>query len=459
MSTPFTAELPPFDPDEDPSTTPQHWKNYLRKVERALVAWGIKEDARKHSILLHCGGDKLDLIEQNLVYDKTANALFENLKTALNTYFEPKRNVTFSTYVFCQMKQEEGEGIDAFVTRLRNQASMCDFADENRRIKDQVVFRCLSKKVRNKALADDQSLEDLLKNARCQETAQREAGEIEKGLGNEGLEFDALRISKQPGKYSAKLKQGSQFSPQAANPQPTTSTWNRDKSNRPRQNNYQFQGQKKPEEGCRYCVGPRHPREDCPAKDKTCFNCNLTGHFSARCRSKRPIRQLETDTNQDDEEESDCESQFAYRVTAVNNVDMNSDTDNFPMLVNDQKLKFCLDLGSHGDIIPMKEYDKMRPKPELEWSDQKFRAFGAEKTFKSRGCFVGSLKASVEGKAITSKIHVVDLPGKTCCLLSKKSCTKLGLITFNLPKNVNAVSSPSISGLIDQFPEVFESGI
>ena len=134
----------------------------------------------------------MDLIEQNLVYDKTANALFENLKTALNTYFEPKRNVTFSTYVFCQMKQEEGEGIDAFVTRLRNQASMCDFDDENRRIKDQVVFRCLSKKVRNKALADDQSLEDLLKNARCQETAQREAGEIEKGLGNEGLEFDAL---------------------------------------------------------------------------------------------------------------------------------------------------------------------------------------------------------------------------------------------------------------------------
>ena len=31
MTTPFTAELPPFDPDEDPSTTPQRWKNYLRK--------------------------------------------------------------------------------------------------------------------------------------------------------------------------------------------------------------------------------------------------------------------------------------------------------------------------------------------------------------------------------------------------------------------------------------------
>ena len=206
MATNFTADLPPFNPDEDPSSTPQRWKSYLRKLERALVAWNIKDDSRMASILLHCGGDKLDEIEQTLTYDKTEGSVFANLSKALTDHFEPKRNVTFSTYQFYQMKQEEGEGIDAFVTRLRNQAAMCDFQDVDRRIKDQIVFRCLSKKVRNKALTQDLSLKDLLAEARCQETAQREAGEIEKGLSSESTEKETFRVSHQPGKYSARLR-------------------------------------------------------------------------------------------------------------------------------------------------------------------------------------------------------------------------------------------------------------
>ena len=177
MATSFLTDIPPFDPDEDPYTTPQRWKDYLRKIERALQAWDIKDDGRRHSVLLHCGGDKLDKIEQHLTYDKTEkDALFKNCCEAFTTYFEPKRNITFSTYVFMQLKQEENESIDAFVTRLRTQALMCDFQDTERRIKDQVVFHCTSKKVRNKALSDDLKLDALLKEARCQEAARREAG-------------------------------------------------------------------------------------------------------------------------------------------------------------------------------------------------------------------------------------------------------------------------------------------
>ena len=98
MATSFLTDIPPFDPDVDPYTTPQRWKDYLRKIERALQAWDIKDDGRRHSVLLHCGGDKLDKIEQHLTYDKTEkDALFKNCCEAFTTYFELKRNITFST--------------------------------------------------------------------------------------------------------------------------------------------------------------------------------------------------------------------------------------------------------------------------------------------------------------------------------------------------------------------------
>ena len=49
-----------------------------------------------------------------------------------------------------------------------------------------------------------------------------------------------------------------------------------------------------------------------------------------------------------------------------------------------------------------------------------------------------------------SNINMVDLPGKTYNLLSKKSCKKLGL-----PKEVNALSVPNVTDLVNKFADIF----
>ena len=192
-------EFPPFDPDKDPATTPQRWGQYLRKVDNALTAWGITDDDRKHAFLIHYGGDKIETIEQTLTYTKAKDVKFKNLSEALTAYFEPKRNITFATYQFAQMKQEESEMIDGFVTRLRTQAALCDFDNSERRIKDQIVFGCRSKKVRHKALHEDMTLEKLIKEARCEEAATQQAEVIEKGQAQESSEAETFRVSRQPG--------------------------------------------------------------------------------------------------------------------------------------------------------------------------------------------------------------------------------------------------------------------
>ena len=54
---------------------------------------------------------------------------YQQVKAKLDTYFEPKINITFETCSFRQLTQVEDEPIDKFVTRHREAASRCQFHD------------------------------------------------------------------------------------------------------------------------------------------------------------------------------------------------------------------------------------------------------------------------------------------------------------------------------------------
>ena len=71
------------------------------------------------------------------------------------------------------MAQEQDEYINKFVTRLREAAKRCDFHDKDSEIKDQIVRKCFSDRLRRKALREDPSLANLLSAARVMETAMR----------------------------------------------------------------------------------------------------------------------------------------------------------------------------------------------------------------------------------------------------------------------------------------------
>ena len=58
----------------------------------------------------------------------------------LNMYFTPIVNVSYTRHVFRQMKQNEGETILQFVTRLRIVANDCDYGNNrNDFVKDLVI--------------------------------------------------------------------------------------------------------------------------------------------------------------------------------------------------------------------------------------------------------------------------------------------------------------------------------
>ena len=93
-----------------------------------------------------------------------------------------KKNIDFETFKFRQCRQNEGETIDAFHTRLRLLAARCDFANEDREIKAQILQGCTSSRLRKRALRDEKlTLTQLLDKltARLLELSDKQAQEIE----------------------------------------------------------------------------------------------------------------------------------------------------------------------------------------------------------------------------------------------------------------------------------------
>ena len=72
-------------------------------------------------------------------------------------------NLTFDTYNFRQLYKKEGESLDKFMTRLRETAKRCNFDSIDLEIKYQIVQKCLSDRLRRKALRDDPLLHNNIK--------------------------------------------------------------------------------------------------------------------------------------------------------------------------------------------------------------------------------------------------------------------------------------------------------
>ena len=74
---------------------------------------------------------------------------------ALEHYFKPAKNVIYKHYVFGCCKQEDGESIDSFVTRLREKAATCDYgALRDELIRDTIVLGITDEGTRRRLLRE-----------------------------------------------------------------------------------------------------------------------------------------------------------------------------------------------------------------------------------------------------------------------------------------------------------------
>ena len=435
-----TSQLnfPPFDTSEQSSLS-QRWSRYVQKFSNFLTAMNISDKKRQRAMLLHFAGDSVYEIFETLPDNG------EDYATAiakLNLYFNPKKNVEYETFVFRNAKQNHGESLDQFHTRLRQLASTCEFGDVDREVKTQLICSCTSSKLRRQGLQDSGiTLEQLLDRGRAVETSERQAKGIE--ASDPEPSANALRT---PSRHRPRQYEKS-----------------RDKRQASHKGNERETGHESGQ-SCFNC-GNSYPHpggmKSCPAQGKRCSSCGKDNHYSRLCLSSgsgsekkvprgkpRHRRQRHHASALDDpESDSGPESDFTFTLGACVAVNQRK-TPSTTVTVQGSKINFMVDTGASVNILPQRVYKQYASSlPPLQHSTLDVFPYAAKKSLNVMGKFEAPVKS--RDKSCTATFYVVS-GGNTPLLCYTTSC-ELGLVTITCAMDTHG-------DLSQQFPKVF-SGI
>ena len=220
--------------------------------------WNHSDKIQKRAIVLHLAGTDVQEIFETLTEtgDDYVTALAK-----LTEHFEPQKNISFERHNFRQAVQESGETIDRYVTRLKYLVKSCEYDNPDDRIRNQVVDKCSSNRLRRRLLRETPlTLAKTLTIARLLEVSERQVSQMETGSGQaNALQLHTAsnpRSRHKPGKHGSFAV------------------------NKPR-------GRASSSKSVCYCCGnPGHRAKDpmCPANGKTCNNCRRVGHFGRVCK-------------------------------------------------------------------------------------------------------------------------------------------------------------------------------
>jgi hypothetical protein len=160
----------------------ENWKKFETQWKYYEIAAGFAkadEPVRVAALLTVIGEEAVEVFETfEWAKDDDKDKIKEVLKK-FKEYCIPRANVLFETFRFGSRKQESGETIDCFVTALRRLAEGCEFADKDRRIRDQVVLGMKDDRVRERILREaNPDLKKVVDYVRASETAERQTLEM-----------------------------------------------------------------------------------------------------------------------------------------------------------------------------------------------------------------------------------------------------------------------------------------
>ena len=302
-----------------------NWKIFKQRFQLFVSASGAKEKLKEEGqlvdLLLHVAGNDAMTIFNAFVYKE--NEKPHELKTVLTKFgehFEPVVQDAWERWQLRQLKQNEGEKFDTYLTRLRTKAKDCQFpeAEVDNQIRDQLVQGVNSEKLREKLWRFEKlTLNDVMKVAHSFETAEEHCKTFQQ----------AVKVSYVNKKTDYSRKQMTTAkADESADSRSTTGSTTRPQAQ-----------QKKP---CRQC-GYMHKYGKCPAYGQMCKKCNGRNHFAKMCRTSNVNRNADRPVHMVDSEQS--EEPEVYFCGVINTYAKNTEQDYINELNTSQDDKISLD--------------------------------------------------------------------------------------------------------------------
>ena len=348
----------------------------------------------------------------------------------LDAYFKPKANVAFERSQFRSIAQQSNESMDQYITRLRQKAVYCNFTNVEENIRDQVIEKCYSQRLRRKLLEkSDVSLDNLREIARSLEASESQASTME-------LKESVNKIRH---KFMPKSQVAGAYRPQAHG------------AYKNRNGTEYGKGQK-----CYACGYEGHIKTDpkCPARGKKCRKCKKENHFEKCCKAKpfgKPNQNRREKIRAVDVDENDSSDDYIFTVSSQH---MKGD---IRVDIGGITIPVIIDSGATVNIIDrnMWEYTKERKvKCNNKLTNKKVYAYGNDKPLTVAGSFTADV--TVSNKTVNAEFIVVEEKGQA--LLGKTTAVELGILHIDIPSMVNNVMTDAErkQDMCKKFPKCFD---
>uniref|UniRef100_A0AAV2K178 Ig-like domain-containing protein n=1 Tax=Knipowitschia caucasica TaxID=637954 RepID=A0AAV2K178_KNICA len=340
-----------------------NWDVFRAEYEDYVLVTGVAEKDKKiqaATLRSVMGSECRHVYRHNLNLTAEQREDPAAILSALERYFKPAKNIIYERYLFGCCKQEDGESIDAFVTRLREKASTCEYGQlKDEMIRDKIVLGIASESSRRRLLREKElNLVTAIEMCRAAEQTDLRMRVMETA-GTHVMHTETVHSAvRQPAKH---FKARQSDSNKAVDP------------------------------NCRYC-GNTHTRgrDHCPAFGKKCKLCGTNNHFAKVCmKSKRGsttgkvlCMDGEAESGQSSEEET-----HLYMIESVSAVGQTKGKKWFVTLKFNSKSQRCqLDSGATCNIMTLKDKKKLSSKGKLRQSNASLRLYSGE-IIKSLGVF------------------------------------------------------------------------
>lgn len=428
--------LNPFEISGERTSLGFRWAKWLRSFELYAGGKGVTNPEQKKALLLHCAGSEVQdlfftLDCPNPVGDET---VFDVAKTLLNDNFVPEVNVAYERSVFRGMSQLPNESVEMYISRLRQRAKYCNFHNIDEMIRDQVIEKCSSHRLRRKLLErTNVTLQQVRQIALSIETSEKQATTIE-NFGK--LDINAVKTTKYPTFRSKSMDRQHR---QSMTPQS-------DKSRRK----------------CYSCGYNGHESSDerCPARGKKCNYCKKIGHFGCQCRTKlnrsrkktnwksssTTSKQIRFVDDDDSSSEHDDETELKNYVFVVQSE--KDKTNKVLVNIGDIPTEVIIDSGSCVNVIDRLLWENLKSldiKCTSKLTNKLLYAYGNDKPLAVAGVFTTTV--SHRGNKVETDIYVIEEKGQA--LLSSTTSKDLGIL-----KIVQSVND--IPDIRTQFPACFD---
>lgn len=246
---PNTLDL---DPESAISST--HWNHWHHRFQNFIRSTSANEEEKFRLLINYISPSIYEYVSQCKTYNEAV--------AILKSIFVKPVNEVFARHKLFTCRQQPNESVDRYVETLRLLSRDCQFkavtAETNRDdcIRDSFIRGLINPVIRQRLLENETlTLTDAHRQARSLESAQLHSLQYEAPSASINAVTDNLPVN----------------------------------SNYINETN---KNQLDPEVGavrtkCYFCGGTRHPRTNCPAKDKVCNNCGKIGHFQNVCQSQR----------------------------------------------------------------------------------------------------------------------------------------------------------------------------